>query len=57
MTSGLPSRADLFMGRMHVSKVPLHWDETARAVGRGGWRHSQYDHSQYDSAAGRPVLG
>jgi len=41
------------MGRLHVSKVPLHWDETARAVGRGGgWRHSQYD-----SAAGRPVLG
>jgi hypothetical protein len=27
-------------------------DETARAVERGGWRHSQHD-----SAAGRPVLG
>ena len=49
-TSDLPPETDIAQCGRHVSKVPT--DETARAVERGGWRHSQYD-----SAAGRPVLG
>ncbi len=37
---------------LHTNDRFAPMDETARAVERGGWRHSQYD-----GAAGRPVLG
>jgi hypothetical protein len=49
-TSDLPSGADIVSLPRHVRLVPM--DETARAVERRGWRHSQHD-----SAAGRRVLG
>jgi len=49
MVSALPLRADIAQQSPHVRFVPK--DETARAVGRCGWRHSQDD-----SATGRPVL-
>src|SRR6266550_5801049 len=37
---------------LHTNDRFAPMDETARAVERGGWRHSQYD-----GVAGRPVLG